>query len=222
MGPWEIAKLFLPDLGGHAVESVDDMDVTGILNLMDWCDHFRSIPRTLIEDVRDIRNHKWVHVPKLELTEADKANAFASIESFLQVPSLIHDQDAQKALREIQTLKCVSDLNNFQAQVLNQYKEIIEEKILELQRKVDEESRLRNQLEGRLHNMQELLQNFKDMLIVTVTIPNLVKSGALTLFNKLIKCTRAMLKQRFAPLLMMLLLCSCITVLDPRSYKDGE
>ena len=221
-GPWEIAKLFLPNLGGHVITSAEDMDVTGILNLMDWCDHFRTIPRTLIEEVRDIRNHKWVHVPKLELTEVDKANAFAIIESFLQAPYLAHDQEAQQALREIQTLKCVSDLNNFQAQVLKQYKEIIEDKILELQRKLDEESNLRNQMEGRLHNIQELLQNLKNVIRVIVTLPNIVKCGALSLCSEMIKCTRAILKERLTLWLLILLLCSCITVLDPKSYKDGK
>ena len=35
LGPWEIAKLFLPALGGHAnIRSADDMDISGILNLM--------------------------------------------------------------------------------------------------------------------------------------------------------------------------------------------
>ena len=74
LGPWEIAKLYLPDLGGHVViNSADDMDITGILNLMYWCTHFTMlIPQALIKDTRDTRNNKWVHVPKLEVTEADK------------------------------------------------------------------------------------------------------------------------------------------------------
>ena len=58
-GPWEIAKIFLPDLGGHAITSAEDIDLTGILNLMYWCDHFRPIPQPLIKDLRDIRNRVW-------------------------------------------------------------------------------------------------------------------------------------------------------------------
>ena len=70
LGPWEIAKLFLPDLGGHAdIKSADDMDVTGILNLVNWCNHF-TIPQALIKDVRSTRNRWWGHVPRLELTDA--------------------------------------------------------------------------------------------------------------------------------------------------------
>ena len=55
-------------------------------------------------------------MPKLEVTEADKANAFASIENLLQDPFLAHDPDVKKALPEMQTLKCVSYLSNLEAQ----------------------------------------------------------------------------------------------------------
>ena len=91
LGPWEIAKLFLPDLGGHAnIRSADDMDVNGILNLMYWCNHF-TIPQSLIKAVRDIRNDRCVHVPKLELSDADKTAAFDAIENLLKDPQLAAD-----------------------------------------------------------------------------------------------------------------------------------
>ena len=55
-------------------------------------------------------------MPKLEVTEADKANAFVSIENLLQDPFLAQDPDVKKALPEMQTLKCVSYLSNLEAQ----------------------------------------------------------------------------------------------------------
>ena len=117
LGPWEIAKLFLPDLGGHAdIESADDMDITGILNLMYWCNQF-TIPQPLIDEVREIRNNNWVHVPTLELTDADKKVAFDAIENLLQDPNIVHDPYAQQALKEIGNLKCVSDLHSMEARV---------------------------------------------------------------------------------------------------------
>ena len=131
LGPWEIAKLFLPDLGGHGViTSADDMDVTGILNLMYWCDQF-TIPQLLIKEVRETRNEKWVHVPKLELSNADKAIAFASIEKLLQDPQLAGDPDAQNALKELVNLKSVSDLHSMEAQVLADFKNIVDNLELE-------------------------------------------------------------------------------------------
>ena len=81
LSPWEIAKLYLPDLGGHAVVSVEDMDITNLLNLMYWCTHF-SVPQHLIKDVRKVRNEKWAHVTSLEPSDADKQIAFDAIEKY--------------------------------------------------------------------------------------------------------------------------------------------
>ena len=47
IGPWEKAYFFIPDIGGHT-ESVEDVEITGILNLMFWCNHF-TIQRPLIK-----------------------------------------------------------------------------------------------------------------------------------------------------------------------------
>ena len=114
LGPWEIAKLFLPDQGGHAdIKSADDMDIAGILNLMSWCSHF-TVSLPMIKAVRDIRNDKWVHVPQLELSDADKRDAFDTIENLLQDPSIVHDPDAQQALREVNNLRHVSDLQSME------------------------------------------------------------------------------------------------------------
>ncbi|KAJ7372363.1 hypothetical protein OS493_019810 [Desmophyllum pertusum] len=95
VGPWEIAKLFLPN-------------------------------RSLIKDVRDTRNTKWAHLPKLELSEAEKKDAFETLEKLLQDPVLARDVDAQGALREILALKCTSDVHIFKAEVLSHFKEAIQ------------------------------------------------------------------------------------------------
>ncbi|XP_078362522.1 uncharacterized protein LOC144646712 [Oculina patagonica] len=132
LGPWEIAKLFLPDLGGHAdIRSADDLDITGILNLMYWCKQF-TIPQPLIKEVRETRNSKWVHVPKLELTNADKADAFDAIENLLKDSQLAPDPAAQKALKEIVNIKNVSDLHSLEARILADFKEALNREILNL------------------------------------------------------------------------------------------
>ena len=211
LGPWEIAKLFLPDLGGHAViTSADDMDITGILNLMYWCTHF-AIPQHLIKDVRDTRNNKWVHVPKLELTDADKTTAFDAIENLLKDPNLVRERDVQKAQSEIQTLKCVSDLNNFQAQVLSQYKAMIENDMSVLKRDIMD-----------LKEESRRSQEFRDHMIGAVySFVSVVKNSGQFMCNYLIKCA-GVNKRLLTPWLVILLLCSCVTILDPRSNKDGK
>ena len=148
LGPWEIAKLFLPDVGRRGViTSADDMDVTGILNLMYWCDQF-TIPQPLIKEVRETRNDKWVHVPKPELSDADKANAFASIEKLLQDPQLIGDPDAQNALKEIVHLKRVNDLHGMEAaDVLAALKEFMNNLAQEAERNKEELGQLREDVD---------------------------------------------------------------------------
>ena len=125
LGPWEIAKVFLPEWRGHVdIKSADDMDITGILNVMYWCNHF-TVHQPLIEEVRDTRNNQWVHVPKLELTDAEKTDAFITIENLLKDPQLARDSDAQKALKEIVNLRKVSDWHSLEAQVLADFKEVL-------------------------------------------------------------------------------------------------
>ncbi len=228
LGPWEIAKLFLPDLGGHAdIKSADDMDITGILNLMYWCNHF-TIPQPLIKEVRETRNNKWVHVPKLELSDADKKTAFDAIEHLLQDPQLAHDPDAQEALREIVTLKCVSDLHNFEAQVLTQFKEVIVKDISDLKSELStlkkesgRNKKQRSRLERRLCNMQKTLENVNDRTKAGYTFTRFVQ-GVSCLWNYLIKCCRGIRGRLLTPWLVILLLCGCFTILDRRSYKDGK
>ena len=225
-GPWEIAKLFIPDVGGRVIKSAMDMDLTGILNLLYWCKHFLPIPQPLIDDLREIRNNKWGHVTKLELTDDEKDTAFGAIEALLQHPTLALDRDAQKALHEIQILKTVTDVNNFQAKILTQYKTMIEEYILDLQTDSTQNLTDIKQLQRQLKIVKEELQRIKDTLETKDNIysyMNQVKNSALFFCSKLIKCTRVMSKRLLTPWLMIILLCNfSVTLLDPRSYQDGK
>ena len=233
-GPWEMAKLFLPDLGGHAdIKSADDMDITGILNLMYWCNIF-TVSQALINEVRETRNTKWVHVPKLELKDADKKTAFDAIENLLNDPQLARNPDAQKARQEIVTLKYVSDLHNVEAQVQAQFKDAIST--------LSEESRnnkeQQNRSEGRLNNVEKALENLEDKMKASITFTDVIPNGVSYLWNNVIKFTVTDVmsylwnyvikysggtrRTLLTPWLVILLLCGCFTILDPRSYKDGK
>ena len=223
-GPWEMVKLFIPNVGGRVITSAEDMDVTGILNLMYWCDHFLPISQALIKDLRDVRNLTLGHATKLELTDVEKATAFGAMEALLQDPKLAHDWDAQKALHEIQILKTETDVDNFLAQTLLQFKEMIEKDILLL--KIDS-TQIREdlqQLEERLKIVEKKLENTED---TTKTKDNFftiqVKNGVRFFGSTLVKCTRVMSKRLLTPWLMIILLCHfSVTLLDPRSYQDGK
>ena len=159
LGPWEIAKLFLPDLGGHAdKKSADDLDITGILNLMYWCNHF-TVHQPLINEVRDTRNNKWVHVPKLELTNADKTDAFDAIANLLNDPQLARDPDAQKALKEVIHLKSVTDLHSMEAQILADFKQVINKEILNLTLESEKNKEQVSQLKQQQVNLEKAVED---------------------------------------------------------------
>ena len=232
-GQWEIAKLFLPDIGGHTViESAEDMDVTAILNLMFWCNHFTA-QRSLIKDVRETRNTKWVHVPKLELSVTEKRAAFETIEKLLQDPELVGDPDAQDALRDILALKCSSDVHIFKAEVLSHFKEAIHKDISSLKSELNslrkeskKNGKQRARMERQLRNLRQgldqlekvekksatfwkTLAHFAELLIVTIVF----------LF-KMVGGTNGKSSTDWLKLLLLCLWC-CIGTLDHSSFNDG-
>lgn len=229
-GPWEIAKLFIPDIGGNTViKSVEDMEITGILNLMFWCNHF-TVQRPLIKDVRETRNTKWVHVPKLELSEPEKRAAFATIEKLLQDPVFARDPGAQGALQDILALKCTSDVHIFKAEILSHFKEAIrndvaslESQLKSLKKESKKNEKQRSRVEGRLRNLQKTLEKVEkkaailESSLVVLRVPlmaigHLIKSaGGIRIPRKSV-----------ASWLTLLLLCCFTSILDHRSYKDGK
>ena len=217
LGPWEMAKLFLPDLGGHVdIKSADDMDITGILNLMYWCNQF-TIPQLLINEVRDTRNNKWVHVPKLELTNAEKTDAFNTIENLLKDPKLAPDPHAQKALKEIVNLRKVSDWHSLEAQVLADFKEV-------LNREMQRSERTQNEVE-QLKQLVLLLAEKR--LEVTEQGNGLLSLQVFQMLNNLrrnlVKCLKGIRSGFVVSWLMMILLCSFFVILDDDTVvRDGK
>ena len=97
LGPWEIAKLYIPELSpGSIINGADDMDITGILNLMYWCNKFKIL-QTQVEKTRKARNTKWAHVPKLELTDEERKAVLHAVEELLNDSVLADDSAAKKA-----------------------------------------------------------------------------------------------------------------------------
>ncbi|XP_068750560.1 uncharacterized protein [Montipora capricornis] len=228
IGPWEIAKLFLPDIGAHTImESVEDMEITGILNLMLWCNHF-NVQRPLIKDVRDIRNTKWAHVPKLELSEAEKKAAFETIEKLLQDPELAGDAGAQRAIQDIVTLKSLSDVHIFKAEVLSHYEEAIRNDVTSLQSELKtlkkeskKNKKQRSCVEGRLRNLQKALEKIKVEKSASVSVSSVVLIQVLAFINFLAGSAKGMRRKSITNWLILVLLFCFPGILDHKSYKDG-
>ena len=217
LGPWEIAKLFLPDLGGHAdIKSADDMDITGILNLMYWCNHF-TIPQPLINEVRETRNNKWVHVPKLELTNAEKTHAFTTIENLLKDPQLAPNPDTQKALKEIVNLRNVSDWHSLEAQVLADFKEVLNREMQRSERTQNEVEQLKQLVLLLAEKRLEVIEQGHGLLSLQV----------LQMLNNLhrnfVRSLQGIRNGIVVSFLMMILLCSFFAVLDDDTVvRDGK
>ena len=240
VGPWEIAKLFLPDIGGHTViESVEDMEISAILNLMFWCSHF-AVQRPLIKDVRDTRNTKWAHMPNLKLSDAEKKDAFETIEKLLQDPVLASDVGAQETLREILILKSSSDVHVFKAEVLSHFKEAIQNDVMSLKhelKSLKKESKRnqkqRSRVEAQLRNLQKTLKDVENKQKASMSVPHLVirrtlyvahlvTSGMLYVVSCLLKSALGISGKSVPALLLILFLCGLVDVLDHTSHRDGE
>ena len=123
-GPWEIAKLFMSDLGqdSHMVVDAQSTDATGLINLITWCGYI-GVQQNLAKDVMKTRNRRWAHAPKQKLSNVEKEKAFKGIKDLLQIPKLATDRDAKETLVEIQALE-KADLNTIQQAEVHVWKEL--------------------------------------------------------------------------------------------------
>ena len=106
-GAWEIAKVFMPTLGGRKKDVVDaeTTDIGGLLNLLEWCP-FINPPtgRTVLTSARDeCRNH-WAHAPKQEIQDADLKTIFGHLNNLLNDVVFSSDKDAQQSSKDLQDL----------------------------------------------------------------------------------------------------------------------
>ena len=229
-GKWEIAKLFLPDIGVNTVmESAEDLDITGILNLLYWCNHF-LVQRALIEGVRETRNTKWVHVPKLELNDKEKRAAFQTIEKLLQDPVFVGDVDVQNALQDILALKYTSDVQIFKAEVLSHFKEAIRSdmsslrsEMKSLRKEANKNEKQRARVEGQLQNLKTSLkkveQKTEETTFSSLVLP--VLKLAMTISILFVKTVGGIQQKSFNDCLYLLILFCCIGIPDESSHNDG-
>jgi hypothetical protein len=95
VGHWEIAKLFMSDLGSDPakVTDPDSTDVGPLLNLIRFCNHFK-VQKPLFKAVTDRRN-QWAHAPNHTLTDAGKKDIFQDIKFLMNDPALLRSKEVQ-------------------------------------------------------------------------------------------------------------------------------
>ena len=134
-GYWEIAKLFMCDLGKNwaTVKDPKSTDVGPLLNLLRFCKHFK-IQHSSLDAVKDWRN-KCAHAPERTLSAIDKQNAFKDIECLLNDPELAGIKDVQDYCSIIKRVE-VADISILQNNELAIIQEFSRESQIETQAEV--------------------------------------------------------------------------------------
>ena len=106
-GAWEIAKVFMPTLGGRKKDVVDaeTTDIGGLLNLLEWCPFINPpTSRTVLTSARDECRNRWAHAPKQEIQDADLKTIFGHLNNLLNDAVFSSDKDAQQSSKDLQDL----------------------------------------------------------------------------------------------------------------------
>ena len=106
-GAWEIAKLFMPTLGGRKKDVVDaeTTDIGGLLNLLEWCPFINPpTSRAVLTSARDECRNRWAHAPKQEIQDADLKTIFGHLNNLLNDAVFSSDKDAQQSSKDLQDL----------------------------------------------------------------------------------------------------------------------
>ena len=106
-GAWEIAKVFMPNLGTRRGDITDanTTDIGGLLNLLEWCPFIDPpVNGAVLRSVRDEGRNRWAHSPKQELNDADVKTIFGHLNGLLNDQAFRADKAAQESSRNLQDL----------------------------------------------------------------------------------------------------------------------
>ena len=241
-GYWEVAKLFMADLGASKTTVVDasTTDCTGLINLMFWCLHFR-VQLHLIEAVRDTRNIKWGHAPRQELTDGEKADALITIRNLLNDPELVADSDAKTALVEISLMEKVFDAKSVERKVLADFQLAVHDQLddIELEMRTFKGScrSASNKIQKKLSSLQKrqtklgkVLQNINDRMEEMERRNISYTSRAWNFGGWLLANSKRVIVENFRSLttksiliwIFLGALLSCVRCLNQNSYNDGK
>ena len=239
-GYWEIAKLFMADLGARKADVVNatTTDCTGLINLISWCDHFQ-VQIHLISAVRETRNTKWAHAPRQELTDAQKSSALNAIRNLLQDPELAADANAQKALYEITSMEKELDVRSVERKVLADFQLAVYDQLEDFEKEMQrfkgkcmdictEMQKRSLKLEKQVKKWKRLYQDIKDRMeeIDRRNTPHITWNYIGRSLNKSLQIlagnfnslpTKSVLRWN-----IVLIILTCFTCLDHNSYDDGK
>lgn len=241
-GYWEVAKLFMSDLGPSNATIVDanSTDCTGLTNLMFWCIYF-PVQVHLVGAVREMRNTKWGHAARQELTDGEKVDALTAIRNLLQDPELVADNDAKSALSEIDLMEKHFDAQSIERKVLADFQvtvygqlDGIGDEIKDLKRNCTSVSRKvqkkLSSLESKQTKMFKLLQSIDDRMeeernrniSYATQVSNLAKRVFLVSKHTIVSNLRSLNIRSLAVWMVVIVLMGSFRCLNHNSYNDGK
>ncbi|XP_031564980.1 uncharacterized protein LOC116300283 [Actinia tenebrosa] len=112
-GAWEVAKVFMANLGKMKSQVIDakSTDIAGLLNILRFYpdEAFRGNPvsrpgRQTIEDVTNHARNPWAHSAKQEMTTKEKEKSLKSLTLFLKENALKSESGVGEGLNGLQKL----------------------------------------------------------------------------------------------------------------------
>lgn len=159
-GYWEIAKVFMSDLGSKwsNVKDPASTDTTGLLNLLIFCKHIK-VQQHLLEAVRHCRN-EWAHAPDLLLSEPDKQSAFKDIVNLINDVELMSCKEVQDCRATIEEVR-VSKVSIMEEKLLRVLEELRYLKECERMNTVEEKER---HLDKELETLKEVIKRLEQII----------------------------------------------------------
>ena len=231
-GCWEIAKLFMADLGTSAAAVVDanTTDCTALINLIYWCNHFK-VDGQLSNAVRETRNTKWAHVPRQELTDAQKSDALNAMRNLLQDPELVDDADAQKALHEITSMEKELDVRSVERKVLADFQLAVYDQLGKFEQEMQKMPKMEKRslkLERQVNMLESLHQDVKGRMeeMERRNTPSTTWNSIGRLLGKSLQILAGNLNSLHTKSVLhwsfLIIILNCFMCLDHNSYNDGK
>ena len=124
LGYWEVAKVFMSDLGKkwRDVKDPSTTDLTGLLNFLIFCKHPNVNDKKLLMSVRDLRN-ECAHTKNYKFSASEKQAAFVAIENLMNDVELLTCKEVQDCRPGINEVKH-ADVSILQKRDLEVLKEL--------------------------------------------------------------------------------------------------
>ena len=173
------------------VKDSSSTDLTGILNLMNFCKYF-SVQQLLLKSVKGWRN-KWAHASKNQLSEPDKQSAFKEIDNLINDVELKSFREVQECRPIIEKVR-LADISIMQENELRVLEELRCLKEGEIRSKTVEMRQKRKEVDKELKTLKELIKSIKENIKVQAPVnhpqkkhDNIPAAILLTLYQSLIR-----------------------------------